>query len=161
MSSLGLAAVRLSLSVVFVLHGAHTLFGIWGGAGVGPGGLAETAARLTRAGIEPGFLMALLAGIIQFVGGLLVGFGFLTRHAAAALLGYVLLVAWTGQLMWGFYLNWVNDPTRGQGIEYAVVMAGGLVCLLLAGGGDFSVDGVRATRAEARAAGRARLRSRT
>lgn len=160
MIGLGLTAIRLTLSVVFVLHGAHVLFGFWSGPAVGPGGLTETAAQLTRAGIEPGYLMALFAGVIQFAGGLLIGLGLLTRFAAAAVLGYVLLAAWKQHLMWGFFLNWVNDPTRGQGLELSIALAGGLLCLLVTGAGDFSIDGLRMSRAHARAAGRARLRSR-
>ena len=158
MTALGLAAVRLTLSAVFVMHGAHMLFGFWGGPSVGPGGLTATAEQLQKAGIEPGFLMALLGGLIQFGGGLLIGAGLLTRYAAAAVLIYVLLMAWKQHLMWGFFLNWMNDATRGQGIEFSIVLAGGLVCLLLTGGGDLSLDGLRANRAESRAAGRARLR---
>ena len=160
MLALGLTAIRLTLSVVFVLHGAHILFGFWSGPAVGPGGLTLTAEQFTRAGIEPGFLMALLAGLIQFVGGLLIGLGALTRFAAAAALGYVLLAAWKQHLMWGFFLNWTNDATRGQGLELSIALAGGLVCLLLTGAGDFSIDGLRVSRAQSRAAGRARLRSR-
>ena len=158
MFTLGLAVLRLTLSVVFVLHGAHILFGLWGGPGVGTGGLAATADAFTKSGFQPGGVMALLAGIIQFGGGLLVGLGFLTRYAAAAVLFYVLLAAWKQQLMWGFYLNWATDVTRGQGVEYSLVLAGGLLCVLLTGGGDLSIDGLRSTRAQSRAAGRARLR---
>jgi putative oxidoreductase len=154
----GLTILRVTLAIVFVVHGAHILFGFASGPGVGPGGLAESARRFAEAGIEPGNLMALLGGLIQFGGGLLVGLGFLTRYAAAAVLGYVLLAAWKQQLMWGFYLNWVSDATRGQGIEYSLVLAGGLACLLLAGGGALSIDDLRESRAAARAAGRARLR---
>ena len=158
MFAIGLTVLRLTLSVVFVLHGAHILFGVWSGPGIGPGGLTASAASFAKSGIEPGWLMALLAGLIQFSGGLLVGLGFLTRYAAAAVLGYVMLAAWKQHLMWGVFLNWMNDPTRGQGFEYSLVLAGGLVCVLLTGGGDVSVDGLRASRAESRAAGRARLR---
>jgi len=156
--SLGLLVLRLTLSIVFVMHGLHAVFGIGAGPGAGPGGLTETAAAFTHAGIQPGFFMGLLASIIQLGGGLLVGVGFLTRFAAAAVLGYVMFAGWKLHLMWGFFLNWGVDPTRGHGLEYAIALGGGLLCLVLAGGGEASLDGLRADRAASRAAGRARLR---
>lgn len=158
MPSVGLVALRLALALVFVMHGAHAMFGIAAGPGVGPGGLSATAAAFTKAGIQPGFLMAVMAAIIQLAGGLLIGAGYLTRYAAAALLAYQMLVAWKTHLMWGFFLNWGGDATRGHGMEYVIALAGGLACLILAGAGDLSIDGMRQNRAHERAAGRARLR---
>jgi putative oxidoreductase len=160
MLALGLAILRLTLSIVFVIHGANKLFGFWGGPGVGPGGLASTASHFASLGLEPGVVMAVLAGVIQFVGGILLGFGFLTRWASAAILGYLLIGVWKEHAKWGFFLNWVNDPTRGQGMEYSVVLIAAVLLLVLAGGGDLSIDGWRAQGRASRAAGRARLRSR-
>jgi len=158
MTEIGLILLRVALSVVLVAHGAHKLFGMWGGPAVGPGGLDQTALQFTAMQLEPGFLMAVLAGLIQFAGGLLIGVGFLTRYAAAAAIGYLAIGAWKEHLQWGFFLNWVNAPGRGQGIEYNLVLAAALGCLILAGPGDWSIDGSRASRAASRAAGRARLR---
>ena len=160
MTAIGLAILRLTLAVVLAIHGAHILFGFWGGPGVGPGGLSPTAARFASIGLEPGVYMAALAGGIQLVGGLLLAIGFLTRWAAAAVLGYLAISSWKQHAPWGFFLNWVNDPTRGHGMEYAIVLMSALLLFVLAGGGDFSVDGRRSESAAARAAGRARLRHR-
>jgi putative oxidoreductase len=156
--SLGLLALRLALALVFVLHGAHAMFGIGAGPAVGPGGLSATGAGFSKAGLEPGFLMAVTAAVVQLAGGLLIGAGFLTRYAAAAVLVYLMLVGWKLHLMWGFFLNWGVDPTRGHGLEFTVALGGGLLCLIFAGAGDASIDGMRSTRANERAAGRARLR---
>lgn len=158
MAGLGLVVLRLVLAVVFVAHGANKLFGIWGGPGVGPGGLQNTAAQYAALGLHPEFLLAVLAGIIQFVGGLLIGFGLLTRWAAAALVAYLAIGIWKEQLVWGFFLNWIATPGRGQGIEYSIILAGALACLMLSGGGEWSIDGQRAHSRARRAAGRARLR---
>ena len=158
MISLGLLLLRLSLAAVLVGHGLHALFGIGAGPGIGPGGLTAMGAAFSHAGIEPGFLMATIAAVIQLGGGLLVGTGYLTRYAAVAALGYLIVVAWKVHLMWGFFLNWGVDPTRGHGLEFAVSLSGGLLCLVLTGAGDLSIDGMRSSRAQSRAAGRARLR---
>jgi putative oxidoreductase len=160
MISLGLAILRLTLAVVLAIHGAHTLFGFWGGPGIGPGGLSPTASHYVSIGLEPGVPMAVLSGVIQLVGGLLLAVGFLTRWAAAALLGYLAISTWKEHAPWGFFINWVNDPTRGHGMEYAIVVMAALVLFIIAGGGDFSIDGRRSHSAASVAAGRARLRNR-
>jgi putative oxidoreductase len=103
--------------------------------------------------------MALFAGLIQFAGGLLLAIGWLTRWVSAALILFLAVTAWKMHALWGFFINWTGEPTRGHGLEYALVLAGALGCLALAGGGDWSIDGRRSDRAAMRAAaGRARLR---
>jgi putative oxidoreductase len=158
MTSLGLALLRLTLAVVFVAHGAHKLFGVWSGPGIGPGGLADTAKHFASIDLQPAFVLAALAGTAQLVGGLLIGVGALTRYASVAGLAYLGIGMWKAHWKWGLFLNWVNDPGRGQGIEYSLVLTGALACLLLAGPGDLSFDGRRASSRASRAAGRARLR---
>lgn len=160
MTAIGLVILRLTLAVVFAVHGAHTLFGYFRGPGIGPGGLSNTASHFSSVGLEPGVLMAVLAGVIQLAGGLLISVGFLTRWAASALIGYLVILTWKEHAKWGFFLNWVNDPTRGHGYEYALMLIGSLAVLAFAGGGDFSIDGHRAKSAASMAAGRARLRGR-
>ena len=156
--SLGLLVLRLTLSVVLVAHGAHQVFGLFAGAGVGDGGLTNTAAYYTRLGLAPAFMLAVLGGVIQLAGGLLIGVGLLARWASLSVAGYLGLALWKDHARWGFFLNWVNDPTRGQGIEFSLLLIGALAALALAGAGDWSLDGRRAITAATRAAGRARLR---
>jgi putative oxidoreductase len=158
MTALGLLALRLALAVVLVAHGLHDVFGFFSGAGVGPGGLDQMAARFARLGLEPGFVLAVLAGVTQLAGGLLVGVGFATRWAAAALTLHAFVMLWTQHASWGFFLNWIGDPGRGHGIEYVLVQMGAFVCLILAGGGEASADHWRARNAESRSAARDRIR---
>lgn len=158
MPGLGLAILRVVLAVVFIAHGANILFGAWAGPGIGPGGLETTAREYAALGLHPEFLLAILSGVTQLVGGLLLVFGLLTRYASLALLAYVGLGIWKEHLQWGFFLNWVRNPQQGLGIEYSVTLAGALVCLIFIGGGDWSIDGRRQSSKAARAAGRARLR---
>ncbi len=158
MSAFGLLALRLVLATAIVAHGAHELFGLWSGPGIGPGGVQFAAARFASMGLEPAVFLAVLAGLIQVIAGGLVGLGWLTRSASASLVGYLLINMWKAYLPWGFFLNWVSDPGRGQGLEYALVTAGGLLCLVFTGAGNFSMDGWRARRSEDPAMRRARLR---
>jgi putative oxidoreductase len=156
MSATGTAVLRVTIGVVFVIHGAHILFGVWGGPGVGAGGLSAASARFDVAGLSPGYAIAVLAGVIQLGAGLLLTVGLLTRWAAAALLLYVLVIAWAMHLPWGFFLNWTSAPGRGQGLEYSLVLAAALVCLMTGGGGPLSLEGRRASREASILAGRAR-----
>jgi putative oxidoreductase len=158
MAALGLVLLRVTLAVVLVAHGAHILFGAFAGSAIGAGGLSQSAAYFDGVGLKPGFLMALVAGGIQLTGGLLVGAGWLTRWASLSVIGYLCLAVWKDHARWGFFINWVLDPTRGHGFEFAFLMAGALLCLVFAGAGEWSIDGLRAQTAASRAAGRARLR---
>ena len=162
MSATGLLLLRLGLGVVSVTHGMHTLFGVMGGpgSGVGPGGLSQAGAQFTAMGLPGGFLIAVLAGIAQLAGGLLLVAGYLTRWAAVALAALTAILAWKSQAPWGFFLNWVLEPGRGHGIEFSVVLFAAYLCLALTGGGDWSLDGGRAKKRSNVAAGRARLRGR-
>ena len=160
MTALALAVLRLALAATLLAHGSHQLFGALSGPAVGTGGLSATSAYFAGIGLTHPMPLAVLAGGIQLVGGVLIAVGLFTRWASLAVVAYLGLVAWKDSLRWGFFMNWVLDPMRGHGVEYAVILAGGLLCLALAGGGDLSVDGWRARRASARAFGRARIRTR-
>lgn len=159
MSTTGLLVLRLALAVVSVAHGAHTFFGTLGGpgSGVGPGGLTQTSSQFAAMGL-PGFPVAVLAGLTQLLGGALLAVGYLTRWAAVTLAGFTAILAWKSQTPWGFFLNWVFEPGRGHGVEYSIVLFAAFVCVALAGGGDWSIDGRRTRRQSYAAAGRARLR---
>jgi len=65
---------------------------------------------------------------------------------------------WKVHFQWGFFLNWMAEPSRGNGMEYAIVLIAALICLALSGGGDASIDGINQRSADRDAAGRARLR---
>jgi putative oxidoreductase len=158
MTALGLLIVRLTVGATFVAHGLHKLFGIGGGPGVGPGGLDQTAAQFTTLGLSPAFVLAVFAGVTQLAGGILLVTGLLTRWAALALIAYCAIVIWADHGRWGFFLNWINAPGSGHGIEYLFVLMGALGCLLVTGGGEWSLDGRRARSVARTAAGRARAR---
>jgi putative oxidoreductase len=160
MVSVGLLVLRLVIAIVLVAHGGHILFGAFAGPGSGPGGLTNTAAHYASLGLSSGFVLAVIAGVLQLGGGLLVGVGYFTRAMAIAVGALQIMEISTDSARWGFFLNWMNDPTRGHGMEFAIMITGALACLALAGAGEWSIDGVRAHSAAARAAGRARLRER-
>jgi putative oxidoreductase len=161
MAALGLVVLRVTLAGVLIAHGSHQLFGVFSRGGLGPGGLSSTAEHFTAMNLEPAVPLAVLAGFIQLVGGVLIAAGWLTRLAALAVIAYLALIVWKDQAQWGFFLNWSVDPARGHGMELSVLIIGALVCLILTGGGELSFDGRRARVRASRASGRARLHGRT
>ena len=70
--------LRLPLGVIFSAHGAQKLFGWFGGYG-----LEGTGQFMASMGLNPGILMAALAGSAEFFGGIALIVGLLTRPAAA------------------------------------------------------------------------------
>ena len=156
----GLLLLRLVLATILVMHGSHILFGTFAGEGGGPGGLSHTAAYFVSLGLTPAMAFAVVAGVLRLAGGLLIAVGYFTRPTAGALLVLECFHVWKDSARWGFFLNSINDSTRGNGMEYGVLLVGVLACLLLGGAGDWSIDGSRANSAAFRAAARARVRDR-
>ncbi|MGE0314970.1 MAG: DoxX family protein [Lautropia sp.] len=121
-------ALRISVGVIFVAHGAQKLFGWFGGHG-----LEGTAQFFGSVGLNPGYLMALLAGATEFFAGLALIVGVLVRPAAAALAFAMLIAIFAVHFTKGFFLD------KG-GYEYALALFAMSVSLLSSGAGRLSVD---------------------
>ncbi|HEX5387298.1 MAG TPA: DoxX family protein [Gemmatimonadales bacterium] len=129
MLHLGLLIARLVLGLGLAAHGAQKLFGWFGGAG-----LAGTANFLESAGFYPGRQMARMAGLGEFVGGLLTALGLFGPIGPAIMLA-VMLVAMSQNLGHGFF------ATDG-GIEVALLYCAGGLVLATTGPGAYSLDGL-------------------
>jgi putative oxidoreductase len=160
MTAAGLLVLRLTVAIVLIAHGAHELFGSFAGPGVGRGGLTNAAAFVASIGLKPAFPLAVAFGSLQLAGGILLAVGWFTRPTAIVLAAYLAVMIFRDSARWGFFLNWMLDRTRGHGLEFTLLIAGGVAALALAGAGEWSIDGWRASTAQSRAAGRARLRRR-
>jgi putative oxidoreductase len=88
---------------------------------------------LEQLGAKSAKPMAVLAGLAEFVGGILVMLGFLTPVAALALIGVMIVAVLTVHLKNGFF------NTNG-GYEFNLALAGIALTLLIAGAGAYSLD---------------------
>jgi putative oxidoreductase len=121
--------VRIATGLILVPHGAQKLFGWFGG-----GGLAGTAQFFEQnLGLYPGLLFAGLAGATEFVGGLLLALGLLTRLSAAAVVAVMAYAAFV--VHWGNGFFW----TAG-GYEFPLLWGLVALALVIRGGGPLSLD---------------------
>jgi putative oxidoreductase len=118
----GLAALRLTLGSVFVVHGAMKVFG----------GMAGTAGFFASIGIPAPGLTAWAVGLIELLGGVLLLLGLFTLPAAgllaAVMLGAIATVHWANGFM-----------ASNGGWEFNFVLLGGLVAMMLEGPGAWSL----------------------
>lgn len=106
----GLAILRVLIGLLFAGHGAQKLFGWFGGHG-----LSGTAAWLESLNIRPGRLWALLLGLGEFLGGLLLTLGLVTPWAVLPLLAAQLVALIRVHAPRGLWMD------RG-GFEYNLVL---------------------------------------
>ena len=150
MQSYGPVVLRLCVGAVFVAHGAQKLLGMWGGSG-----LDGTSGMLVGLGLPYPYPLAVLLGIVELGGGILMVLGGLIRWVALALAIDMAIAIWKVHYPNGFFLGAAG---RADGVEYTLVLLGSLICLMLTGAGALSVDRWRSQSAEAAARGRARGR---
>ena len=120
--------LRVPVGLILAAHGAQKLFGWFGG-----NGLAGTAGWLSSMGMEPGFLMAILAGGAEFFGGLALVLGLLTRPAALVAAFTMLVAIFSVHINNGLFV-------ADGGYEYALVLMVALIALIIQGGGYLSMD---------------------
>jgi len=129
-SEAGAAALilRVPVGLILAAHGAQKLFGWFGG-----NGLAGTAGWLSSMGMEPGLLMAILAGGAEFFGGLALVLGLLTRPAALVAAFTMLVAIFSVHISNGLF-------AADGGYEYALTLMVALLALAVQGGGAISMD---------------------
>ena len=118
-----LAILRVITGATFIAHGAQKLF-VFGLAGV-TGGFAQMGIPM------PGVVAPFIA-LLEFLGGIALVLGLLTRLASLGLvfdmLGAMVLVHFKN----GFFLP--------NGYEFVLLLAGVTAALVLTGAGEFSLD---------------------
>lgn len=120
--------LRVPVGLILAAHGAQKLFGWFGGYG-----LEGTANWLASIGLEPGYLMALLAGGAEFFGGLALVLGLLTRPAALVAAFTMLVAIFSVHIGNGLFMS-------NNGYEYALTLFVVSLALAIQGAGRFAVD---------------------
>ena len=122
--------LRLAAGVIFAAHGAQKLFGWFGGYG-----LEGTGGWMASIGLEPGVVMASLAGSAEFFGGLALIIGLLVRPAAAVLAVTMIVAIATVHLENGLFM-------ANNGYEFGLALLAVSVALAIRGAGSLSADDV-------------------
>jgi len=133
-NSLAFLPIRLGVGIVMAAHGAQKLFGWFGGYGLQ--GTGQFFAE--NLGLKPGFLMAAMAGGTEFIGGILLILGLLTRIAGVSLVGTMAIAIITAHPSAFFASN--------NGMEYPLTLLLASLTLAIGGGGTFSIDRKLATK---------------
>jgi putative oxidoreductase len=120
--------VRVAAGVIFAAHGAQKLFGWFGGYG-----LEGTAGWMASIGLEPGLLMATMAGGAEFIGGLLLIVGLLVRPVALMLAVTMVVAIVTVHLQNGLFL-------ANNGYEFGLALLAVSIGLVFRGAGSLSAD---------------------
>ncbi len=127
--------VRVVLGVVFFAHGAQMALGWFGGAGL------QSTVRTFRETLHIPAPLALLSVAAEFLGGLGLIVGLLSRVAAfgiAVVMSVALIVV---HRKFGFFMNWFGEK-QGHGIEYHVLVLALAFTVMIKGAGALSLDQV-------------------
>lgn len=121
-------ALRIPAAIIFIAHGGQKLFGLFGGYG-----LEGTGQWMASIGLEPGYVMALMAGSAEFFGGLALLVGLLVRPAALILSITMLVAIFTVHLANGLFMS-------NNGYEFGLSLLAISVALMFSGAGKLSID---------------------
>lgn len=121
-------ALRIGAGIIFAAHGAQKLFGWFGGYG-----LEATGGWMESIGLTPGVLMAALAGGAEFVGGLLLVLGLLTRPAALMLAATMVVAIVAVHIDNGLFMS-------NNGYEFGLALLVISISLSFRGAGSLSLD---------------------
>jgi putative oxidoreductase len=124
----GILLLRAVVGITLAAHGAQKLFGWFGGHG-----LDGTGKFMTMLGFQPGRRHALMAGLAEGVGGILLALGFLTPVGAALGASVMLVAAVTTHATNGFF-------NSSGGFEYNLVLGIGALSIAFIGPGAASID---------------------
>jgi putative oxidoreductase len=128
MLNLGLFIIRLVFGLSFVGHGTQKLFGWFGGHGIkGTGGWFESI------GMKPGVTIAILAGLMELLGGLLFAIGLLTPLA-----GILIALTMVAAIV---KVHGANGYWSTQnGYEYNLAILAVAIGIAITGAGAYSLD---------------------
>jgi putative oxidoreductase len=120
--------LRIVLGVIFFAHGAQKVLGSF----EGPGLANFTGFPAPFSFMRPSWFWMGAAAFSEFVGGILILLGLLTR-VGAFFIACTMLTAIAG-------VHWPNFFANKRGFEYPLALFAIVLSLLISGGGSLSVD---------------------
>jgi putative oxidoreductase len=123
---------RIAIAVLFIPAGFGKLTGI-GGAGIS--GFTQ---YLTTRGVPAPGILAWLAALTEFLGGIALALGLKTRLTALIVIGFTIVATLIGHRYWE-----MQDALRVQNYGNFwknVAIIGGLLAYFVRGGGAYSLD---------------------
>jgi putative oxidoreductase len=132
-NDVSLAIARLTLGIVFLIHGAQLVLGWFGGYGYS----ATVHAFTAQMGIP--YVFAALAVLSQFLGGLGLIVGLLSRIAVLGIAVDMLVAIRMVHLHVGFFMNW-SGSQKGEGYEYHLLVLALCLLIFVKGSGALSID---------------------
>ena len=124
---------RLILGVIFFCHGAQKTLGWFGGYG-----FSGTMGFFTHQMGIPAPL-ALFAIMAEFLGGIGLVLGLLTRIAAFGIAFEMLVAVLMIHIHFGLFMNW-SGTQKGEGFEYHLIVLALTILFMVRGAGAFSLD---------------------
>lgn len=128
-----LAIARLILGIVFFAHGAQLVLG-WFGGQTFPNSMNMFVHAMH---IPP--LFAALAILSEFLGGIGLIVGFLSRIAAFGIAVDMLVAIFKVHIHVGFFMNWYGNQ-KGEGYEYHLLVLALCLLFMVKGSGALSLD---------------------
>jgi putative oxidoreductase len=125
--------VRTILGIVFFAHGAQKLLGWFGGPGL------KKTLRTMHETLGLPAALAFAAVAVEFLGGLGLIAGLLSRVAAVGIAVVMLTAIVMVNGRYGLFLNWLGDR-KGHGYEYHLLTIALAVVIVVRGSGAFSLD---------------------
>lgn len=128
MSDSGMLVLRMGVGLIFAVHGLQKVFGWWNGPG-----FQGWQAVMVRMGYRPATYFAAVSALAELLGGLALAIGFLTPVAAMFLVSQSIVIIGGAHRKRGFF-------SRDNGYEFPLSLFVGVLAVLLAGAGAWSVD---------------------
>lgn len=124
----GLTLLRIVVGIAFVLHGSQKVLGVFGGQGMEP-----FIQGIANMGFHPPVFWAYVAAYTEFLGGLFLACGLLTRIAAGLIAIDMLVAIVKVHLAKGFFM-------QNGGYEFPLVLLVACLAIVIDGHGPLSLD---------------------
>ena len=126
---------RVVLGIIFLAHGSQKVFGWFGGPG-----FDQTMKAFVQGMGIPAFF-AVMAILAEFLGGIGLLVGLLSRIAAVGIAMNMIVAVSLVHAENGLFMNW-SGKQRGEGFEYHLLALSVAVLVVVRGAGAWSLDRV-------------------